>query len=115
MTESQASDYGGQLVPHMTHVITKPVIHLANVNQQALQEMANAALSVTLELSATQQRRPASFHLPIELDHRGEWFYDRSFLRTTVHRNLHRLAFSHGIRILVFALYGHFNQSRQAH
>ena len=42
----------------------------SNVNQQALQEMADAALNVTLVLSGSQNRRPASLQSPIVLDHR---------------------------------------------
>lgn len=73
MTESEALEYGGQSGTAYDECYHKACDTLANVNQQALQEMANAALNVTLVLSGSQNRRPASLQTPIVLDHKGEW------------------------------------------
>ena len=73
MTESQASEYSGRSGIAYDACYHQSCDTLANVNQQALQEMANAALNVTLELSGSQQRRPASLQTTIQLDHKGEW------------------------------------------
>ena len=73
MTESEALEYGGQYGTAYDECYHKACDTLANVNQQALQEMANAALNVTLDLSGSQVRRPASFQTPIAFDYKGEW------------------------------------------
>ena len=73
MSEEQANEYGGQSGIAYDACYHKACDTLSNVNQQSLQEMANAALQVTLDLSGSQQRRPASFHTPIKLDYKGEW------------------------------------------
>ena len=73
MTENEAIEYGGQSGTAYDECYHKACDTLANVNQQALQEMANAALNVTLVLSGSQHRRPASLQTPIVLDHKGEW------------------------------------------
>ena len=73
MTEDESLDYDGQSGTAYDQCYHKACDTLENVNQQALQEMADAALNVTLTLSGSQNRRPASLQNPIVLDHKGEW------------------------------------------
>ena len=87
MSESQASEYGGSSGIAYDACYHKVCDTLSNVNQQALQEMANAALQVTLDLSGSQQRRPASFQTPIQLDHKGNGSYDESSGILDMHQN----------------------------
>ena len=74
MTEDQARDYGGRSGLAYDACYHQACDTLENVNQKALQEMADAALNVTLALTESRERRPARLVMsPVQLDYKGEW------------------------------------------
>ena len=74
MTEDQARDYGGRSGLAYDACYHQACDTLDNVNQTALQEMADAALNVTLALTESEARRPArQQQTPVVLDFKGEW------------------------------------------
>ena len=72
-SESEKTLYGGTSGVAYDACYHQACDTIENVNTQALQEMGNAALNVTIELAKGTRIRPATQHSSIQFDYQGEW------------------------------------------
>ena len=72
-SESESTLYGGTSGVAYDACYHQACDTIENINAQALQEMGNAALNVTIELASGTRIRPATQHSQIQFDYQGEW------------------------------------------